>query len=60
MRCGKSKNYTEPPFDLVLGSDIMYNATHHGVLADTIAGLAGPGTVVLWATPDWVPEITVL
>lgn len=44
---------TEPPFDLILGSDIMYHSSHHDVLAETIVGLSSVGTRVLWATPDW-------
>ena len=42
-------------FDLILGSDIIYHAEHHNVLAETMAALAKPGTVVLLCTPDGSP-----
>ena len=42
-------------FDLIVGSDIIYHAEHHNVLAETMAALAKPGTVVLLCTPDGSP-----
>ena len=42
-------------FDLILGSDIIYHAAHHEVLAETIAALSKPGTLVLLCTPDGSP-----
>ena len=44
-----------PPFDVVLGSDVIYHADGHDVLAETLSALSGPDTVVLWATPDGSP-----
>ena len=41
-----------PPFDLIMGSDIIYHRDSQIQLADTIEALSAPGTVVLWATPD--------
>ena len=41
-----------PPFDLILGSDLMYHSSDLLTLADTIAALTAPGTEVLWASPD--------
>ena len=41
-----------PPFDLILGGDILYDAEHHAALAETIAALSRPGTTVLICTPD--------
>ena len=41
-----------PPFDLILGSDILYDSEHHAALAETIAALSRPGTTVLICTPD--------
>ena len=38
--------------DLILGSDILYHTGSYPALADTLAGLAHPGTVALLATPD--------
>ena len=38
--------------DLILGSDILYHTGSYPALADTLAGLARPGTVALLATPD--------
>jgi len=35
-----------------LGSDILYHTGSYPALADTLAGLAHPGTVALLATPD--------
>lgn len=46
----------KPPFEVLLGSDIMYHEEHHRALADTIAELSTIGTVVLWVTPDWCIE----
>ena len=43
---------TQPPFDLLLGSDIIYHKDSHAELADTLAALSDEGTVVLIATPD--------
>ena len=37
-------------FDLILGSDIIYHAEHHNVLAETMAALAKPGSVALLCT----------
>ena len=42
-------------FDLIVGSDIIYHAEHHNVLAETMAALAKPGTIVLLCTPDGSP-----
>eukprot|EP00930_Biecheleria_cincta_P103107 TRINITY_DN95023_c0_g1_i1.p1 TRINITY_DN95023_c0_g1~~TRINITY_DN95023_c0_g1_i1.p1 ORF type:complete len:228 (-),score=29.26 TRINITY_DN95023_c0_g1_i1:78-761(-) len=42
---------TEPPYELVLGADLMYNETLYSALADTLMHVSGPGTIVLWATP---------
>ena len=39
---------TSPPFDIVLGSDILYNSKSYGALAVTIRALSGPMTVTLW------------
>ena len=44
-------------FDLILGSDIIYHAEHHNVLAETMAALAKPGSVVLLCTPDGSPTL---
>lgn len=44
-------NSLEPPFDLVLGSDILYRASDHDLLAATVERLSNPSTVVLVATP---------
>jgi predicted nicotinamide N-methyase len=44
-----------PPFDLVLGSDIMYYPAHYRALADTIGALSGARTEVLLVTRDGVP-----
>jgi len=54
LRWGDSEEIAavRPPFDLILGSDIIYHKDSNDELADTIAALSGPGTVVLWATPD--------
>merc|ERR1739848_147132 len=46
----------DPPYDLVLGSDIMYHSANHVILADTIAMLCSPNSRVLWVTPDWASE----
>ena len=40
------------PFDIVLGSDLLYHAAHHRRLATTITQLSGLGTIVLLASPD--------
>lgn len=42
-----------PPFDLVLGSDLMYAADSFSPLAQTIAKLLGPGSSMLMVTPNW-------
>ena len=47
---------TSGPFDLLLGSDILYHKESYVDLADTLDALSRPGTVVLWATPDGAPE----
>ena len=54
LRWGDSEEIAavRPPFNLILGSDIIYHKDSNDELADTIAALSGPGTVVLWATPD--------
>jgi hypothetical protein len=44
------------PFDLLLGSDIMYNPPHYKTLADTIARLTAVGSEVLWVTRDGSPD----
>ncbi len=41
----------QPPFRLVLGSDLLYRASDHDLLASTIERLSDPSTVVLFATP---------
>lgn len=41
-----------PPFELLLGSDISYNAGDLTTLASTMAALSQPGSVVWWATAD--------
>merc|ERR1712093_263817 len=44
----------DPPYDLLLGADIMYGGFENvGLLAQTILALSRPGTSVLLATPDW-------
>ena len=41
------------PFDVLLGSDIMYHQAHHSALAvDTIVGLTTVGSVVWWSSSD--------
>eukprot|EP00933_Yihiella_yeosuensis_P038825 TRINITY_DN32767_c0_g1_i1.p1 TRINITY_DN32767_c0_g1~~TRINITY_DN32767_c0_g1_i1.p1 ORF type:complete len:265 (+),score=46.27 TRINITY_DN32767_c0_g1_i1:24-797(+) len=40
-----------PPYELLLGADLMYDESLYSVLADTLIRLSGPGTVILWATP---------
>ena len=40
------------PFDVLLGSDIMYHQAHHSALAETIAGLTTVGSVVWWSSSD--------
>ena len=47
---------TSGPFDLLLGSDILYHKESYVDLANTLDALSRPGTVVLWATPDGAPE----
>ena len=39
------------PFDLLLGSDLMYVSEHWDLLADTLASLSREGTVCYFATP---------
>jgi predicted nicotinamide N-methyase len=46
----------EDGFDIILGSDIIYHAAHHELLAETIAALSKQGTVVLLCTPDGSPS----
>eukprot|EP01043_Picozoa_sp_COSAG02_P007534 COSAG02_NODE_227_length_28153_cov_11.662294_6_plen_505_part_00 len=41
----------QPPFRLVLGSDLLYRASDHDLLAGTVESLSDPSTVVLFATP---------
>jgi hypothetical protein len=38
-----------PPLDILLGSDLMYSPSMYPLLADTVAGLAGPRTTVYWS-----------
>ena len=45
-----------PPFDLILGSDIIYHAQDFDVLAETMASLAAVGTVAYLCTPDGSPR----
>ena len=40
------------PFDLIVGSDIIYHGEDHLTLAETLAALSGEGTTVLFVTPD--------
>ena len=42
----------DAPFDVLIGSDIMYHQPLHEPLADTIAALTGPGSTVFWSTAD--------
>jgi len=44
-----------PPYEVVLGSDLLYNSGYHEALAQTIAALSVPGTTVLFASPDGAP-----
>ena len=44
---------TEPPYDLILGSDILYEWQHSKALAETIIAVSRVGTKVLIASPDW-------
>ena len=47
----------EPPYDLLLGSDLMYYPRHHQRLADTLTMLSTIGSEVLWATRDGAPGL---
>ena len=47
-----------PPFDLLLGSDLIYHRDHHPRLVATLGMLSGPNTTILWATPDGGPNDT--
>ena len=47
-----------PPFDLLLGSDLIYHRDHHPRLVATLGMLSGPNTTILWATPDGGPDDT--
>ena len=42
-------------FDLIAASDVLYNVESHDALAETMAALSTPGTVVLLCTPDGSP-----
>jgi hypothetical protein len=41
-----------PPFDLILGTDLLYEQLQHDALAETMTALSKPGTVALLCTPD--------
>jgi predicted nicotinamide N-methyase len=41
-----------PPFDLILGTDLLYERSQHDALAETMTALSKPGTVALLCTPD--------
>lgn len=45
---------SEPPYDVILGSDLLYESDQLEVLADTLVGLSSPGTSIFLATPDRV------
>ena len=47
---------TGGPFDLILGSEIVYDKTSHAALAETIAALSHDKTTVLLATQDGGPD----
>ena len=42
------KDATYAPYDLILGSDCIYNRRHHAHLATTIDALASSDAMVLW------------
>jgi hypothetical protein len=46
----------EPPFDLLLGSDLIYHRGHHEKLAATLDKLSKEGSVALFASPDGGPD----
>ena len=46
----------EPPYDVILCSDLLYDWSQHLRLAGTIKRLSHVGTCVLSATPDGTPS----
>ena len=53
LEWGNDAHYetVRPPFDVLLGSDLMYVSEDLNLLADTLAELSKPGTVVYFSTP---------
>lgn len=47
---------SKPPYDVILGSDILFFDSELSRLADTIIGLSAPGTHILLAGPDCLPH----
>merc|ERR1712216_577232 len=45
-----------PPYDVILCSDLLYDAAHHEGLLNTLVELSCIGTCVLLATPDGMPQ----
>jgi len=45
-----------PPYDVILGSDILFFDTELDHLADALIALSGPGTRILLAGPDYLPH----
>lgn len=48
------------PFDLVLGSDVVYSEEDHDRLATTLVQLSGLGTVVLLASPGAALDVCMI
>lgn len=46
----------QPPYDVILCSDLLYDSSHHEILANTLIDLSGPDTHILLATPDGLPR----
>jgi ribosomal protein L11 methylase PrmA len=46
----------QPPFDVILCSDLLYDGGQHKELVDTLIELSSPGTHVLMTTPDGMPQ----
>jgi predicted nicotinamide N-methyase len=47
---------TDPPVQVILGSDLVYFVEHLPTLAATVIQLSGENTLVLWLTPDGPSE----
>merc|ERR1712183_222955 len=42
---------SKPPFDVIIGSDILWYEAKREILAETLIALSGPGTRIILASP---------